>query len=181
MVHITKEEIREALNAILEERQKAVEALQLTDPRDRTKPFLFPALPKAATSDEIQRLEEMLGQRLPPSYRHFLQMYNGLPKFDIGSNLLSVDEVIKMNIYSPPQELERMLQMIERDSTEGLIIFGATQSGHPRFMFDSKKQDPDGEWAVIEYGEEEELYDEYANLLEFFIDVVETIRLTGDL
>ena len=47
----------------------------------------------AATADQIVAAEARLGHRLPPSYREFLQLHNGWPRFFEGASMLSASEL----------------------------------------------------------------------------------------
>lgn len=176
---VTEEQIRKALDTLFRARQKTAGNLGLCDPKDPSQALVFPPLPPPACGESVRELEKMTGRRLPPSYKYFLDIYNGIPKFDIGSDLLSIDETLDLAQQNYLQDFDEMLAVIERKSADGLLVIGVTSSKRPRFLYDYKKVDAGGEWTIVEYGERDELYDEYADFLEFLRDVTKTVRLSG--
>ncbi len=104
---------------------------------------------------EIDIAEAKLTAPLPPSYRAFLELHNGWPRFFEGADLLGTADLTK----SAHRELIRAaVEATEgpssfRDSAEHsraqAIVFGADPQGTTLFAFDPDDVDADGEYAVI--------------------------------
>lgn len=175
MPEITRNEVEKALSDVLAAREAA--ARKLTDPEDPSKPYRFPPLPAPATPEEIAAAERALGVTLPPSYKHFLSLHNGLPDIDLGSDLLGTRKLVDFNLGRAQKVLPRVLKKIERKTKDGLIVFGTTDGEISMFIFDSNKADEFGEWAAIDFDAEEGMLDEYDNFVDFLEDMAATLTM----
>lgn len=181
MTNASQEEIQTALLTIREAKEQAIKALKLSDPEDKKSPYpTSPEQPPAAEA-VIAALEAAIGKKLAPSYRHLLTVQNGIPDIDLGTDILSADAVASYHTRQAPKRLPRILTEIDRETAEGLLVFGSSSGHKPSFIFDTSRTDANGDWAVIEYDNEDGLLDEYDNLLAFLEDLAETVRLTGEL
>lgn len=179
MPEITLNQIIDAVAQLRAVVASTVAALRLPDPDDASRPYPIAPPSAPALQEHIAYAESALGMRLPPSYRHFLSLHDGWIDVDLGSNLLNVRALVDFNRSQAEAALDPILDEIERDTTEGLIVFGTTKSDNSMFIFDSKKTDEFGEWAVIDYDAEEGMLDEYDNFLSFLNDTAETVRMMG--
>jgi len=176
MPEISRTDIETAVRDLQAARDATIDGLDLKDPDDPSQPYPRPTLPGPASPDAIARAERALAVRLPPSYRHFLSLHDGLEDYDLGSDLLGAEALARFNQGSAVGVLEGILDEIERDSAKGLIVFCTAKSDNSMVLFDSNKADKFGEWTVIEYDVEEGMLDEYDDFLEFLKDSADTVR-----
>jgi hypothetical protein len=177
---ITDFEVQDALRSLLSTRAAYASALDLHEPKNPEVKLMLPSPPGAATQVDIENFEAAVG-RIPPSYRHFLQMHDGIPKFDVGSDLLPVSLILSQTrvLLNPPPA--GMLSTIQRTEVDGLLVIGATTRGTVRFLFDTTQADEDDEWKVVEYSAPDELFLEHKNFYEFLRDATDVMREAGGL
>src|SRR6186713_915757 len=126
----------------------------------RTRPYKdFGLVPNPGASESaIATAEARIGVRLPKSYREFLAVHDGWPRFYDGATLLGTanlgrreyEEVVQAVFRSAetpvpdigPPSSRRMLR-------RPLIPFGVDLQGTTMFAFDQSQVGPDGEMAVI--------------------------------
>ena len=177
MPEITREEVERALEGVLAARQATIDARKMPDPKDRSKLYQFPPLPGPASPTSIASVEQTFAVILPPSFKHLWSLHDGVPELDLASDLFGTSMFIDYNRGPAEKHLSKALNEIERESIEGLFVFGAQRSNKALFIFDSHKADEFGEWSVIVYDTDEGLIDEYENLVDFLDDTADTLRL----
>ena len=178
MPAITLEEMRCAIEELLEARARAVAVLELTDPDDPSQPFLSATLPVPATPEAIGALTAVVGM-LPPSYRHFLEIHDGLPSADMGADLFSAAQVLAFLDGEAAKVFPRIAQDIDKREAKQFVYFGASSERKNLFLFSTNEVDQYGEWAVIYHTNEDGLLDEYPNFLKFIRDLADTLRQTA--
>ena len=177
MPEITSEQVADAIAELLAARASAIAGLSLHDPDDPRHPYEVGPQPGPARPEDITQTEDALGVKLPPSYRYFLSLHNGLKDFDLGSVLLGTGDLVALNAGDAADLLSPILPEIERSTTDGLIVIGTTKGDASMFIFDSNKLDEYGEWTVIEYDAEDGMLDEYDNFVAFLEDTADTLRM----
>lgn len=95
-----------------------------------------------ASEAQLRALEAHWGIPLPPSYRKFLSLYNGVEKFANEDPLLSTDRILAWDIeeWTPMHELDRELARTHFVGDEYSTAF---------FSFDFRNPQPDGEMEVV--------------------------------
>lgn len=110
----------------------------------------------AASAVAIQRAEERLGRPLPPSYRAFLALHDGWPRFFDGASLLGTAnlghrqyEDLARAAFEAAETPIPDLGPPTRPRARNLIPFGADLEGTTLFAFNPQVVGPDGELEVI--------------------------------
>lgn len=129
-------------------------------------------LPAPASESDIARLEGVLEQSLPPSYKSFLLIQDGFPELDGETNLLGVSEMILKYQEDSSEFLSQIAQVLGDDAIKGYIVFGASDQSTSSFFFDPTVRNKDGEWLVVEYDEEEGLDSTHESFLFFLIESI---------
>jgi len=110
----------------------------------------------AASATAIARAEERLGRALPPSYRAFLALHDGWPRFFDGASLLGTAnlghrqyEDLARAAFEAAETPIPDLGPPTRPRARNLIPFGADLEGTTLFAFNPQVVAPDGELEVI--------------------------------
>ncbi len=110
----------------------------------------------AASAVAIARAEERLGRPLPPSYRAFLALHDGWPRFFDGASLLGTAnlghrhyEDLARAAFEAAETPIPDLGPPTRPRARNLIPFGADLEGTTLFAFNPQVVGPDGELEVI--------------------------------
>lgn len=110
----------------------------------------------AASEVAISRAEERLGRPLPPSYRAFLALHDGWPRFFDGASLLGTAnlghrqyEDLARAAFEAAETPIPDLGPPTRPRARNLIPFGADLEGTTLFAFNPDVVDADGELEVI--------------------------------
>jgi SMI1 / KNR4 family (SUKH-1) len=110
----------------------------------------------AASEGAIQRAEQRLGRALPPSYRAFLALHDGWPRFFDGASLLGTAnlghrqyEDLARAAFEAAETPVPDLGPPTRPRARNLIPFGADLEGTTLFAFNPAVVGPDGEYEVI--------------------------------
>jgi hypothetical protein len=110
----------------------------------------------AASQVAISRAEERLGRPLPPSYRAFLALHDGWPRFFDGASLLGTAnlghreyEDLARAAFEAAETPIPDLGPPRRPRARNLIPFGADLEGTTLFAFNPAVVSPDGEYEVI--------------------------------
>ena len=123
--------------------------------------------PAAASAAEIADLERQLAQRLPPSYRRFLEAQNGWPEFDGELNILSASEVGAVRDHRGPLVLKAIARRTGMVQAEHWLIFALSPDNTNSYLFDTTTRDEEGEWPVIGYDEGEGIERRHDNFTGF--------------
>ena len=114
-------------------------------------------IPNPAASDvAIKRAEKRLKHKLPPSYRAFLALHDGWPRFFDGASLLGTAtlghrkyEDLARAAFEAAETPLPELGPQRRPRARTLIPFGADLEGTTLFAFNPSVTGPDGEYEVI--------------------------------
>ncbi len=115
----------------------------------------------AASPLAIKRAEKRLRRTLPPSYRAFLRLHDGWPRFFDGASLLgtaTLGHAASTRTWPappsrPPKHQVPDLGPPRRPRARSLIPFGADLEGTTLFAFNPAVVQPDGEYEVIAWGQ----------------------------
>lgn len=176
---ITQDDMQNAITELLSARQRAVEALGLSDPDDPSSPFLDKNLPKPASEDDIAALEDAFGA-LPPSFRAFLTFHDGLPEADMGQDIYSVAKLFAFRDKHLAKAYAKFADAIGNRPMDGLLVIGGASSRKSLFLFDTTTADDDGEWPVLYHSNTEGLLDEYDSFHGFVLDLTKTLIKIAD-
>ena len=109
-----------------------------------------------ASRTAIRAAEQRLGRPLPPSYRRFLRLHDGWPRFYEGATLLGTAnlgrrlyEDIARQTFEAAETPEPELGPPSRFKPRVLIPFGIDLAGTTLFVFNPAVRDADGEYEVI--------------------------------
>jgi hypothetical protein len=110
----------------------------------------------AASEVALRRAEERIGRPLPPSYRAFLALHDGWPRFFDGASLLGSAnlghrqyEDLARAAFEAAETPVPDLGPPTRPRARALIPFGADLEGTTLFAFNPAVVGPDGEYEVI--------------------------------
>ena len=110
----------------------------------------------AASEVAINRAEARMGRALPPSYRAFLALHDGWPRFFDGASLLGTAtlghrqyEDLARAAFEAAETPIPDLGPPTRPRARNLIPFGADLEGTTLFAFNPACVDADGEYEVI--------------------------------
>jgi hypothetical protein len=110
----------------------------------------------AASEVALKRAERRLKRRLPPSYRAFLELHDGWPRFFDGASLLGTAnlghrkyEDLARAAFEAAETPVPELGPPRRPRARNLIPFGADLEGTTLFAFNPTVVQPDGEYEVI--------------------------------
>ena len=114
-------------------------------------------IPNPAASDvALKRAEKRLKHKLPPSYRAFLSLHDGWPRFFDGASLLGTAtlghrkyEDLARAAFEAAETPLPELGPPRRPRARTLIPFGADLEGTTLFAFNPSVIGPDGEYEVI--------------------------------
>ena len=135
-----------------------------------------------ASPGAIKAVEERIGHRLPPSYREFLALHDGWPRFFEGATLLGTANLGKrmyddmaraafeaaetpVPYLAPPSRVQRA----------PIVPFGIDLQGTTLFAFNPTVTRADGECEVVAWVNEIGVRrDTFAGFLEFVIEMCES-------
>ena len=115
-----------------------------------------------ATAAQLEALQEHLGLQLPPSYREFLGLHNGIENFEYDLHLMSTEQIIANDegwvedLADEEPELARFFLAGDDDTNAGC------------YVFDHQKVDDGGEMEVVHFSMrlEETRWPSFLDLLE---------------
>ena len=135
---------------------------------EEDEPDFLPVLRPPANAEEIADLETRLGFELPPSYRAFLELHNGMTNYQGTHLLLGTEDhqgawvQEQMDFYRDCDQVEPFeagaVPLIVAEADDGISNFWA---------FDPNGKNEDGELAVVDWdhGYEENRYTSFLKLL----------------
>lgn len=135
----------------------------------------------AASEMAVTRAEERMGLRLPPSYRAFLALHDGWPRFFDGASLLGTANIghrkyedLARAAFEAAETPVPELGPPTRPRARGLIPFGADLEGTTLFAFNPAVTGADGEYEVIAWVNEIGVRQpSFAAFLEWILDMGE--------
>ena len=133
----------------------------------------------AASKLAIEKAEERIGRALPPSYRAFLELHDGWPRFFDGASLLGTAhlghrkyEDLARAAFEAAETPIPDLGPPTRPRARTLIPFGADLEGTTLFAFNPAVVDAQGEYEVIAWVNELGVrHPSFPSFLEFIIDL----------
>lgn len=159
--------VKKALANLTEARRAFLDKLEISDSGPP---------PAPASEEDVAHLEQVVGRRLPPSYRAFLLLQNGFPELDGETNVLAINEMISHISGKAAELLDDIAKMSEQDSIRSCIVFGRSDQSPSAFLFDPEQQDDKGEWKVIVFDEEEGIDAIHESFLAFLVKSTEEAR-----
>lgn len=136
-------------------------------------------IPNPSASElAINKAQKRLGQRLPPSYRAFLELHDGWPRFFEGASLLGTAHLGRRKYEDLARaafeaaETPVPLGPPRRPRASTLIPFGADLEGTTLFAFNPAVTTPEGEYEVIAWVNEIGVRQpSFRGFLEFILDL----------
>lgn len=132
----------------------------------------------SASEMAINKAQKRLGQRLPPSYRAFLELHDGWPRFFEGASLLGTAHLGRRKYEDLARaafeaaETPVPLGPPRRPRASTLIPFGADLEGTTLFAFNPAVTTPEGEYEVIAWVNEIGVRQpSFRGFLEFILDL----------
>lgn len=132
--------------------------------------------PAPASAEDVDRLENLLGRRLPPSYCSFLRIQNGFPELDGEINVLCIDDMISFIDKGASELLAKIANASREDFIHRCIVFGMSEKSTSAFLFDPEQRSGADEWAVVEYDEEDGIGTVHENFLLFLRESAKEAR-----
>jgi SMI1 / KNR4 family (SUKH-1) len=135
----------------------------------------------AASEVAITRAEQRLGRALPPSYRAFLRLHDGWPRFFDGASLLGSANIghrqyedLARAAFEAAETPIPDLGPPTRPRARNLIPFGADLEGTTLFAFNPAVMRPDGEYEVIAWVNEIGVRQaSFADFLDWILDLAD--------
>ncbi len=135
----------------------------------------------AASEVALSRVEERMGRPLPPSYRAFLRLHDGWPRFFDGASLLGTANIglrqyedLARAVFEAAETPVPDLGPPTRPRARTLIPFGADLEGTTLFAFNPAVSGPDGEYEVIAWVNEIGVRQpSFAAFLDWILDLAE--------
>lgn len=118
-------------------------------------PIGYPLPNSPATEEDIQRVEHDIGIKLPPSYRNFLSIHNGVRNWEGYFVLFSLNDYYYGKYWEGIKELKK--HAFQEGNTliiEGLPIAHNLDTGQT-LLLDTTKANKEGEMEVVHYHWEE--------------------------
>lgn len=135
-----------------------------------------------ASTQAIDTVEERLGVPLPPSYRAFLELYDGWPRCFDGATLLGTaclgnrmyDEFARAAFSAAETPEPTLGPPSRRRLFPSIIPFGVDQQSTTLFAFNPEVKSEDGEYEVIAWINELGVRREsFTSFLELLIELAE--------
>jgi hypothetical protein len=134
-----------------------------------------------ASARAIAAVEERISHRLPPSYREFLALHDGWPRFFEGATLLGTAnlgkrmyEDIARAAFEAAETPVPHLAPPSRKERPPIVPFGIDLQGTTLFAFNPSVTRADGECEVVAWVNEIGVRrDSFADFLEFVLDMCE--------
>jgi cell wall assembly regulator SMI1 len=113
-------------------------------------PGRLPVANPPAAPEEIEHLERHVGQRLPHSYRTFLQMHNGFRRLAYPGHMLRVEDMMPPSpVYERILEWKRMTaQYGGGEVLDGVVIASGNEPNHWVYL-DPNQPTGENEWCVV--------------------------------
>jgi cell wall assembly regulator SMI1 len=167
-----KERVKEVVDQLL----VAIEELR---EREESYKDLRPAPFPPASKKEIAEYELYLGHPLPPSYKAFLELYNGYKGLTVAGDMLSIRSVMPGG--EQYEIIKRWKTLSARYGSGEVIdatVIASMGSRNKWIYLDPNRPTSQKELTVIQYEPEDS--DEYNDLIEFFKDRIEYCKFNLD-
>jgi hypothetical protein len=157
-----KDRIRRAVEKGISARKKYYDSIGLPDEQKLGPP---------SSREEISALEAAIGKPLPPSYRHFLEMFNGWRMIDGGLDLLSVKDLLDGPRKQKISEWQKKMESYGDEVAARSLVIGVSSVTATKYLLDPEVIDPQGEWRFVQHHNGEEA--EVASFLEWLEESVD--------
>jgi len=135
----------------------------------------------AASLNAIAAVEERIAHRLPPSYREFLSLHDGWPRFFEGATLLGTANLGKRMyedmaraVFEAAETPVPHLAPPSRTERAPIVPFGIDLQGTTLFAFNPNVTSADGECEVVAWVNEVGVRAEsFTGFLEFVVEMCE--------
>ncbi|HYQ40369.1 MAG TPA: SMI1/KNR4 family protein [Polyangiaceae bacterium] len=136
----------------------------------------------SASQGAIAAVEERIGQRLPPSYREFLAVHDGWPRFFEGATLLGTANLGKRMyedmaraVFEAAETPVPHIGPPSRAQRAPIVPFGIDLQGTTLFAFNPAVVRADGECEVVAWVNEVGVRsDSFTGFLEFVVEMCES-------
>jgi len=136
----------------------------------------------SASQSAIAAVEERIGQRLPPSYREFLALHDGWPRFFEGATLLGTANLGKRMyedmaraVFEAAETPVPHVGPPSRAQRAPIVPFGIDLQGTTLFAFNPGVVRADGECEVVAWVNEVGVRsDSFTDFLEFVVEMCES-------
>lgn len=135
-----------------------------------------------ASQHAIAAVEQRIGHRLPPSYREFLALHDGWPRFFEGATLLGTAnlgkrmyEDLARSVFEAAETPVPHLAPPTRSERKPIVPFGIDLQGTTVFAFNPGVTRADGECEVVAWVNEIGVRREsFSGFLEFVVEMCES-------
>lgn len=135
-----------------------------------------------ASALAIAAVEQRIGHALPPSYREFLALHDGWPRFFEGATLLGsanlgkrMYEDMARAVFEAAETPVPHLGPPSRDARPPVVPFGIDLQGTTLFAFNPAASRADGEYEVVAWVNEIGVRREsFTDFLEFVLEMCES-------
>jgi len=139
-----------------------------------------PKLGEAASTGHIKKLEAILGKPLPPSYKAFLELYNGWEEFHGDGKLLSTEDhesnwvKDKIQFWSGLWEKENPSK---NPFEQGAIPVMLGESLNHFIVLDPNREGPNGKLDFVEFDYmcEESTYEDFTAYLQEELEILQIL------
>lgn len=104
-----------------------------------------------ASLDQVEALERVLGQNLPPSYRAFLLLFNGWHMVDGGTDLFPVEALLPGEARDAAVKWQRLAGASGDEIAERSFLIGGSSITPTKYLLDPRQVNEEGEWAFIQH------------------------------
>ena len=132
------------------------------------------ALGKPASGTDIAQIEALLGAPLPPSFRTFLELFNGWKMFDPAVDLYSAEEILEKASSAKLAAWRKIACEVEGVDAQTWLLIGGSDFAAAKYFLTPTQVSPDGEMAVIDHDKTVE--GEYESFLKLLIETNDEYR-----
>lgn len=137
-----KERILKAVERGVVARHSYFDAISLPDEQ---------MLGRPASVDQVEALERVLSQTLPPSYRAFLLLFDGWRMVDGGTDLFSVEQLLSGEVRDAMANWQRLVGASGDEIAGRGLLIGASFITPTKYLLDPGQVNKDGEWAFVQH------------------------------
>lgn len=109
------------------------------------------AFGKPASASEIERIETLIGASLPPSFRAFLELFNGWKMFDPAVDLYSAKEILEKASSTKLKSWRQVAFEVEGVNAGNWLLVGGSEFAAAKYFLDPNTLTPDGEMFAIDH------------------------------
>ncbi len=112
-----------------------------------------------SSREEIAALEKQVGRSLPPSYRHFLEVFGSWKMIDGGVDILPVQDLLEGQRKQQIDAWKKKMESYGDDVAERSLVVGMSYITATKYLLDPEVVNSNGEWRFVQHhnGEEAEV------------------------